>query len=81
MGCSRRFGLDSNRELNELTVAELKQFGDEFGDDFHDSVTLKATLDCHDVIGGTARLRVRQALAEASERIKATTREAVHAGA
>ena len=46
---------------------------------------LSATLDCHDVIGGTARERVQQALDDAAERIAALTNpdaeEAVHAGA
>jgi argininosuccinate lyase len=30
---------------------------------------LEATLDCHDVVGGTNRARVRAALAEARERL------------
>ena len=31
--------------------------------DRHDGITLEATLDCHDVFGGTARARVAEALA------------------
>ncbi|HEY9136667.1 MAG TPA: argininosuccinate lyase [Terriglobus sp.] len=69
IGNAVRFGLDSNRELNELTVEELKQFGDEFGEDFHDAITLKATLDCHDVIGGTALHHVTEALFLAQKRV------------
>jgi argininosuccinate lyase len=83
IGHAVRFGLDSGRELNELSVDELQQFGKEFGADFHDAITLKATLDCHDVIGGTATHRVKQALAEARARIDALTTtdeaEAAHA--
>ena len=37
------------------------------------AVTLTATLDCHDVIGGTARGRVQTALDDAAERIAALT--------
>ena len=69
IGNAVRFALDSGRELNELSVEELKQFGDEFGEDFHDAISLLATLDCHDVIGGTATQRVKQALADARARI------------
>ncbi|AFL88009.1 argininosuccinate lyase [Terriglobus roseus DSM 18391] len=71
IGNAVRFGLDSGRELNELSVEELKKFGDEFGEDFHAAVTLKATLDCHDVIGGTAVHRVAEALAAAGRRLSA----------
>jgi argininosuccinate lyase len=52
-----------------LTLEELRQFGEEFGEDFFAAITLEATLDCHDVVGGTNRARVRAALAEARERL------------
>jgi argininosuccinate lyase len=72
-----------------LTLEELREFGEEFGPDFYDAITLEATLDCHDVIGGTAREQVREALAIAEERIhsvldsgaRKSRQEAVHAGA
>jgi argininosuccinate lyase len=81
IGNAVRFALEKGVELGELTVPELRQFGEEFGVDFFDAVTLEATLDCHDVIGGTARPRVRQALGEVSERIKALQPEVIHASA
>jgi len=70
-------------------LAELRQFGEEFEEDFYEAITLEATLDCHDVIGGTARIRVREALAATEERIHSILgakaleagQEAVHAGA
>ncbi|MGI4756023.1 MAG: argininosuccinate lyase [Janthinobacterium lividum] len=71
VGNAVRFGLDSGRELNALTPAELQQFGPEFGADFQDAIGLRATVDCHDVIGGTASRRVKRALAEAGARIAA----------
>jgi argininosuccinate lyase len=82
--------MEKGVELSGLTLAELRPFGEEFGEDFYSAITLDATLDCHDVIGGTARQRVQQALDAASERIaavlesnvsKSTAAEAVHAGA
>ena len=62
-----------------LTLNELREFGEEFGPDFYDAVTLEATLDCHDVTGGTARARVREALAAAEAQLEKL--EAAHAGA
>jgi argininosuccinate lyase len=81
IGNAVRFAIGKGVELGDLSLEELHQFGDEFGEDFFASVTVNATLDCHDVIGGTARTRVRLALEEASERVKTLTQEAIHAGA
>jgi argininosuccinate lyase len=89
IGNAVRFALEKNVELGTLTLDELRQFGEEFEADFYPAVALEATLDCHDVIGGTARNRVREALALAQQRLHALTatvelqpaQEAVHAGA
>jgi len=69
VGNAVRLGLQSGRELNELKIEELRGLSDAFADDFFDAITLEATLECHDVMGGTARARVRAALAEARERL------------
>ena len=83
IGNAVRFAIGKGVELGDLSLDELHQFGDEFAEDFYAAVTLTATLDCHEVIGGTARARVQAALASASERVAALAarREAVHAGA
>jgi argininosuccinate lyase len=85
IGNAVRFAIEKGVELGDLTIEELRQFGPEFDEDFFAAVTLSSTLDCHDVIGGTARGRVHEALAAASERIAriatVTTEEAIHAGA
>jgi argininosuccinate lyase len=85
IGNAVRFALQEGVELRNLTINELRAFGPEFDEDFFSAITLSATLDCHDVIGGTARERVHRALEAASERIAAIVstvkREAVHAGA
>jgi argininosuccinate lyase len=90
IGNSVRYALEKGVELDKLTLAELRQFGEEFGEDFYTAITLEATLDCHDVIGGTARERVHTALENASERIaavlksngsKSSVGEIAHAGA
>ena len=71
IGNAVRLGLETNRELQHLTLDELRTITPEFGEDFYAAVTLEATLDCHDVIGGTARHRVAAALADARRRISA----------
>jgi argininosuccinate lyase len=84
IGNAVRIAIDKGVELGDLTLDELRPFGEEFGEDFYSAVSLEATLDCHDVIGGTARSRVHEALKEATGRIAAlipSTTEAVHAGA
>lgn len=93
VGNAVRYCLDKECELGDLTLYELQKFGEEFGEDFFAAVTLQATLDCHDVIGGTARARVRQAVESTESRIRALAercgipynadadQEAAHAGA
>ncbi len=85
IGNAVRFALEKGVELGELSMDELRQFGSEFGDDFYAAITLEATLDCHDVIGGTATDRVTTALRETASRVaalkKSNAPEVVHAGA
>src|ERR1035437_1333679 len=91
IGNAVRFALQKGVELGDLTLDELHAFGPEFAEDFFPAVTLTATLDCHDVTGGTARGRVHTALEIAAKQIAAMTTnrigttqaigEAVHAGA
>jgi argininosuccinate lyase len=84
IGNAVRYALEKGVELNDLSLDELRAFGPEFDEDFFSAVTLTATLDCHDVFGGTARQRVHQALDTATERIgrlAAISKEAIHAGA
>lgn len=70
VGNAVRLGLESGRELNDLKLEELRGLSDAFAEDFHAAITLEATLDCHDVAGGTARARVAEALAAARQRLE-----------
>jgi len=92
IGNAVRYCLDRGCELGDLKLEELRQFGAEFESDFFAVITMEATLDCHDVIGGTARDRVRGAVAATEKRVQelerradaaaeARVREASHAGA
>jgi len=86
VGNAVRFAIEKGVELNALSLNELRQFGEEFGEDFFAAITLEATLDCHDVIGGTARERVRKDLNAMRKRLATLPllnkqQEAAHAGA
>jgi argininosuccinate lyase len=86
IGNAVRFALGKGVELNALSLDELKQFGPEFGEDFFAAITLESTIDCHDVIGGTARERVRKDLISMRQGLatlpkRRRKREVAHAGA
>ena len=85
IGHAVRYALEKGVELGDLSLDELRTFGPEFSEDFFPAVTLNATLDCHDVTGGTARGRVKAAIENAAKRIAVLVNqkvvEAVHAGA
>jgi argininosuccinate lyase len=70
VGHAVRLGLESGRELNDLKIEELRKLSDAFAEDFFAAISLEATLDCHDVAGGTARARVAEALAAARRRLE-----------
>jgi argininosuccinate lyase len=69
IGKAVRLGMEQGRELHEMALADLRAVSEAFGEDFYANVTLQAVLDCHDVTGGTARLKVAQALAAMEERV------------
>lgn len=72
--------LERNCELLDLPLEDLQSLSPAFGEDFYQSLTLASVLDVHDVIGGTAPSRVRQAVTAARKSIE-SLREEVHAHA
>jgi argininosuccinate lyase len=75
IGHAIRLGLERGCELAGLPLEDLQALDPAFAPDFYSAITLRATLDCHDVIGGTAVHRVKQALAAAEERLHALAGE------
>ena len=69
-----------NCELADLSLNQLRGFSPKFNQDFYDSINLNAVLAIHDVSGGTAPARVKQALADARQKIE-SLRERVNAHA
>ncbi|MGI4828302.1 MAG: argininosuccinate lyase [Janthinobacterium lividum] len=74
VGNAVRLGLDKGKELNDLSLPELRLLSPAFEPDFFEAITLVHTVDCHDVPGGTAHLRVTAALRE--HRIKLASAQA-----
>jgi argininosuccinate lyase len=72
--------LERNCELQDLALADLQSLSPAFAQDFYESLKLASVLAIHDVPGGTAPARVRQALGAARKTIS-SLREEVHAHA
>ncbi|HLW85441.1 MAG TPA: argininosuccinate lyase [Candidatus Sulfotelmatobacter sp.] len=72
--------VERNCELQDLTLDELHGLDPAFDADFYNSLNLAAVLAVHDVPGGTAPGRVRQAIKNARKHIE-SLREEIHAHA
>jgi argininosuccinate lyase len=67
-------------ELQDLSLEELRSISPAFDQDFYESLKLASVLAVHDVPGGTAPSRVRQAINVTRKRIE-SLRQEVHAHA
>ena len=67
--------LEKQCELQELSLEELQSLNPVFDRDFFECLTLESVLSIHDVAGGTAPVRVQQALTAAEQRIKSICEE------
>jgi argininosuccinate lyase len=72
--------MEKGCELDGLSLDELKEIRPEFDAGFYDALRLTSVLAHHDVPGGTAPKRVKQALDSAKEQL-ATMREGHYAHA
>jgi argininosuccinate lyase len=70
--------LERNCELQELPLDDLQSLSPVFNDDFYEALKLESVLAIHNVPGGTAPSRVREAINIARNKI-AALREEVHA--
>ncbi|HUC28322.1 MAG TPA: argininosuccinate lyase [Candidatus Acidoferrum sp.] len=80
IGKAVKMCLDRNCELQDLPLDELRSLDPTFGEDFYESLKLASVLAVHDVAGGTAPARVRQAISATRKRID-SIREEAHAHA
>ena len=65
VGLAVRLGVDSNRDLSEISLEELQQFSTEITADVFDILKLEGSVAARKHIGGTAPDTVRKAIASA----------------
>ena len=76
IGKAVRLALDKQCDLQELGLEQLRNIDANFSNDFYDFVKLKNVLAIHDVPGGTAPERVREALVAARKKLGSIHEEA-----
>jgi len=70
VGKAVRLGIDTGRDLAEMSLAELQGFSDAINDDVFEVLTLEGSVAARDHIGGTAPAQVRAAVARARQRLR-----------
>jgi argininosuccinate lyase len=80
VGKAVKLCLERNCELQDLLLDDLCGLNPAFGEDFYECLQTSSVLAIHDVVGGTAPARVRQAIAAVKKKIEAL-REEAHAHA
>ncbi len=71
VGLAVRLGIESSRDLSELSLAELQGFSPLITDEVFDCLSLEGSVAARKHIGGTAPDTVRAAIATAREQIMA----------
>ena len=71
VGKAVAYGIESGKDLSEMTLEELQQFSDQITDDVFDVLTLEGSVAARDHIGGTAPNQVRAAAARALAKLAA----------
>lgn len=61
------YAIDEGKELNELSIDELRQFAAEIDDDVTDALSIEASIASKSAIGGTSPERVGEAIRAARE--------------
>ena len=69
VGKAVAYGLETGKDLSEMTLEELKQFSNEITADVFDILTLEGSVAARDHIGGTAPDQVRAATGRAKARL------------
>jgi argininosuccinate lyase len=69
VGKAVAYGIETGKDLSEMTLEELQQFSDQITADVFDVLTLEGSVAARDHIGGTAPKQVIAAAKRASERL------------
>jgi argininosuccinate lyase len=67
VGLSVAYGIKHQKDLSELSLAELQSFSAHITDDVFDVLTLEGSVAARDHLGGTAPNQVRKAIKKARE--------------
>lgn len=67
VGLAVRYGVEQEKDLAEMSLAELRQFSDQITEDVFAVLTLEGSVNARDHIGGTAPAQVRKAVARGRE--------------
>lgn len=67
VGHAVRYGVEHNKDLAEMSLAELKQFSDKIEQDVFAVLTLEGSVNARDHLGGTAPTQVKAAIKQAKE--------------
>jgi len=71
VGKAVAYGIETGKDLSEMTLEELKQFSNEITEDVFDVLTLEGSVAARNHIGGTAPDQVRAAAGRARARLTA----------
>ena len=69
VGSAVGYGVKTGKDLAEMTLEELQQFGDMITQDVFDVLTVEGSVSARDHIGGTAPNQVRAAAKRAQEKL------------
>lgn len=69
VGSAVGYGVKTGKDLAEMTLEELQQFGSMITEDVFDVLTLEGSVSARDHIGGTAPNQVRAAAKRAQEKL------------
>ena len=70
VGSAVGYGVKTGKDLGEMSLEELQQFGDMITEDVFDVLTLEGSVSARDHLGGTAPKQVRAAAKRAMHRIE-----------
>ena len=70
VGGTVHYAIEQGKPLSDLSIEELQSFGSMIQTDVYDVLTLEGSINARDHFGGTAPVRVKEALQASVERLK-----------
>lgn len=71
VGHAVRYGIEHNKSLTDMSLAELRQFSNKINEDVFAVLTLEGSVNARNHLGGTAPKQVKQAIEQAKKLIEA----------